>query len=113
MGTSEPLTHRPASWVHRAVTGGVRRPPPAGVAAPAPRRGPPWLTPRQYQVLQAVADGRIARGWLLGDLEPYLLEDRDVIGVLRRLVLRRLVLLAPIGPPSLTRRGRRVLDGPD
>lgn len=106
MGTSEPLTHRPARWIHRATTAGVRSP-------PAPRRGPPRLTPRQYQVLQAVADGRIARGWLLGDLEPYLLEDRDVIGVLRRLVLRRLVLLAPIGPPSLTRRGRRVLDGPD
>jgi hypothetical protein len=110
MGTSEPLTHRSVSWIHRAVTAGVRSPP-AGVAAP--RRGPPRLTPRQYQVLQAVADGRIARGWLLGDLEPYLFQDRDVIGVLRGLVLRRLVLLAATGPPRLTRRGRRVLDGPD
>lgn len=71
------------------------------------------MTPSQYQVLQAVADNRILRGWLLGDQEPYLLGDRDVIGELRRLVLRRLVLLHHIGPPSLTRRGRWVLNAPD
>jgi hypothetical protein len=71
------------------------------------------LTPEQYRVLRAVADGRIARGVLLGDLEPYLLDDREVIWPLRRLVLRGLVVLHPIGPPSLTSRGQWVLDSPD
>ena len=64
-------------------------------------------------MLQAVADGRVTRALLLGDLEPFLLDGREVIWVLRRLVLRGLVVLHPIGPPSLTSRGRRILNSPD
>ena len=77
------------------------------------RRPPPRLTPEQYRVLQAVSDGRVTRALFLGDLEPYLLDGREVIWVLRRLVLRGLVLLHPSGPPSLTSRGRVVLNSPD
>ena len=116
MGTSEPGTTRPSgpgSLLHRVRSAGVRGTPAAGPTQVAGRRTPPRLTTRQYEVLQAVADGRVCRGWLLGDLEPYLLNGRDVIGELRRLVLRRLVLLHHAGPPSLTRRGRWVLDAPD
>lgn len=117
MGTTEPLTTAAKgpvpAWIHRTVRTEVRVPPAAGGTPPALRRTPPRLTPRHYEVLQAVADGRICRGWLLGDLEPYLLDGRDVIGDLRRLVLRRLVLLHHAGPPSLTRRGRWVLNASD
>lgn len=76
----------------------------------ASRIGPHRLTGLQYQVLQAVADGRVERGVLLGSLEPHVLDGRDVIRSLRGLVLRGLVVLAPIGSPSITRRGRAVLD---
>lgn len=115
MGNRQPLRAR-ANGQRSWLPGGnaVEVVPPTAGGPPSARRPkPPRLTPSQYQVLQAVADGRISRGWLLGDLEPYLFDGRDVIGELRRLVLRRLVLLAPAGPPRLTRRGRRVLDGPD
>ena len=77
------------------------------------RTGRRPLSPRQYTVLQAVADQRIQRDTLLGTLEPHLLNGQDVIWTLRALVLRGLVQLQPIGPPRLTRRGRRTLDSPD
>jgi hypothetical protein len=74
--------------------------------SPTPRPGGSGsLTPRHYEVLQAVADGRIRRDLLLGLYEPHLLNGRDVIWTLRGLVLRRLVQLQPIGPPRLTARG--------
>jgi hypothetical protein len=65
------------------------------------------LSPRQWEVLQAVADERIRRDVLLGPYEPHLLDGLDVIWTLRELVLRRLVQLQPIGPPHLTPLGRR------
>ena len=68
------------------------------------------LTPRQHEVLQAVADECIRRDVLLGVYEPPLLNGRDVIWTLRGLVLRGLVHLQPIGPLRLTTRGRRTLD---
>ena len=71
------------------------------------------LSPRQCQVLQAVADGRVERGMLLGSLEPHLLDGRDVIWPLRGLLLRGLVLLRPNGPPTITARGCRFLDSRD
>ena len=74
---------------------------------------PPRLRPRQYLVLQAVADHRIQRSVLLGTFEPHLLDGKNVIWTLRALVVRGLVQLAPIGPPQITRRGRRTLDSPD
>jgi len=64
-------------------------------------------------VLQAVADHRIQRDVLLGIYEPHLLDGKNVIWTLRALVVRSLVQLAPIGPPQITRRGRRTLDSPD
>jgi hypothetical protein len=67
----------------------------------------------QLRVLQAVADGRVDRSLLCGRLEPHLLDGRDVIWVLRSLVLHGLVRLQPVGPPLITRRGRALLDGPD
>jgi hypothetical protein len=74
------------------------------------RRGLQLPTGRHYEVLQAVADQRIRRDPLLGSFEPYLLDGRDVIWILRGLVLRGLVQLQPIGPPRLTACGRRTLD---
>jgi hypothetical protein len=71
------------------------------------------LTARQYEVLQAVADGRIRRDVLLGTLEPHLLGECDVIWTLRALVVRHLVRLQPIGVPRLTPRGWDTLNGPD
>lgn len=71
------------------------------------------LSPRQSFVLQAVADGRVRRGILCGNLEPHLLGHDDVIWTLRLLVVRGLVRLRPIGPPDVTIRGRAMLDGPD
>ena len=63
------------------------------------------LTERQLVVLQAVAEDRIERGFVLGTLEPHLLDDRDVIWTLRALVIKGLVRLQPIGSPLLTDRG--------
>ena len=71
------------------------------------------LSPRQYLVLQAVADGRVRRGILCGTLEPHLLGQDDVIWTLRLLVIRGLASLQPIGPPRITVRGRAALDGPE
>jgi len=82
------------------------------VTTPTPAATRP-LSPKQYEVLQAVADGRIQRDLLLGTFEPHLLDGQDVIWTLRTLVIRRLVQLQPIGPPRLTDRGRRKLDSPD
>ena len=76
----------------------------------ATRFGPLRLTALQYRVLQSVADGNVRRDVLLGSLEPHLLDGRDVTRPLRGLVLRRLVRLAPIGPPCITRRGIAVLN---
>ena len=79
-------------------------------AAAAPSLSPALLTPRQHEVLRAIADERIRRDLLLGTLEPHLLNGHDVIWTLRALVIRGLVLLQPIGPPRLTTRGRRTVD---
>jgi hypothetical protein len=94
--------------------------PPAGVPrnpshppVPAHPFRPKPLPPRQYEVLQAVADQRIQRDILLGTLEPHLLNGHDVSWTLRALVIQRLGQLQPIGPPRLTTRGRRTLDSPD
>jgi hypothetical protein len=76
----------------------------------APLRVGP-LTGRQYEVLQAVADGRVLRGLLLGTLEPHLLGGQDIIWTLRALVVRRLILLQPLGAPRVTARGLDMLNG--
>jgi hypothetical protein len=71
------------------------------------------LTPRQLQVLRALNDGRINRGRLHGDLEPYLVEGRAVDWVLFSLALRGLVVFDLTGNPWLTSRGEHALNGPD
>ena len=95
------------------VTVAARTPEVPMMAVPAASMGTHRLTPRQYRVLQAVADGRVQRDLLLGSLEPHVLDGRDVIWPLRGLVLRGLVRIRPVGPPTVTRRGRGVLDSRD
>lgn len=63
------------------------------------------LNSRQRAVLLAVAAGRVQRGVLYGDFEPYLLEGRSIGWQLRMLRLRMLVALPPLSPPVLTRLG--------
>jgi hypothetical protein len=64
------------------------------------------LTTRQQLALSAVSEGRVHRGLTHGRLEPYLLDGQDVIWPLRGLLLRGLVMLHPLGSPTLTARGR-------
>lgn len=71
------------------------------------------LSPRQYEVLQAVADGRIERDMLLRDFEPHRYQGTNVNWTLRALSLRGLIFFQPMGPPALTRRGHLVLNGAD
>ena len=71
------------------------------------------LSPRQWEVLQAVADGRVQRDLLGGTFEPYLLGGDDVVWTLRALTLRGLILFQPLGPPVITRRGWRALNSTD
>ena len=71
------------------------------------------LSPRQSEVMQAVADGREQRDLLGWTFEPYLLAGEDVVWTLRALTLRGLILFQPLGPPVITRRGRRALNSTD
>ncbi len=124
--TDLPVRKQPFRRLITALFHHVPGPPPPQPAPPDARRADPVahrypagtgavhpLSARQYRVLQAVADGRVRRDVLLGSLEPHLLDGRDVIWTLRALVLRGLMRLQPIGPPLLTRRGKRVLDSPE
>jgi hypothetical protein len=77
---------------------------------------PRWTCPlstEQYRVLAAVAHGRVRRDLLFGRLAPHLLDGRGIVGSLGSLVIRRLVVLQPLGPPRCTRRGADRLRSPD
>lgn len=65
------------------------------------------LSDRQWEVLVAVADGRVTRHVLCGEFEPYLLEGHAVDWTVRGLRLRGMVTMHRLGPPSITERGRR------
>jgi hypothetical protein len=73
------------------------------------------LRPREWQVLRGVADGQIARDPLYGDLAPWVLGTRSVGRPLASLVLRGLVTIDAfgLGPPRLTERGFKALNGCD
>lgn len=71
---------------------------------------PVGLFSRALEVLTGVAAGRVSRDRLYGDLAPWMLDDHPVSLEITVLAVLGLVRLDPfgIGPPVLTRRGRRV-----
>jgi hypothetical protein len=90
---------------------------PDSVAVGRTTADPPWwscsLSTEQYRVLAAVAQGRVRRGVLFGRLEPHLLDGREIVGPLRSLAIRGLVVMQPLGPPRCTRRGANLLRSSD
>ncbi len=67
------------------------------------------LNPKDRNLLVAIATGRVQRGILYGDFEPYRLDGQNVGLQLRLLRLRMLVALPPLSPPLLTRRGEATI----
>lgn len=69
------------------------------------------LAERTSWVLRGVAEGKLSRDWLYGDLAPWTLDGRSIAVELSLLAILGLVALDPLGPsaPTLTSRGRRVL----
>ena len=69
------------------------------------------MSTRQLWVLLAVAEGTVEPDPLLDNC--YLLRGQSVSWTLIILVLRRLVRLKAVlpGPPRLTRRGQRIVQG--
>jgi hypothetical protein len=81
---------------------------------PGPARAPQWLIqPREREVLYAIRDGLVDRDLLYGDLAPWMLGTREVSWSVTLLIFHRLVRLGPFGfgPPQITARGLRMLDG--
>jgi hypothetical protein len=77
-------------------------------------REPQWLIqPRELKVLRAIRDGLVGRDLLYGDLAPWMLGTREVSWSVTLLILHGLVQLGPFGfgPPHITARGMRMLDG--
>lgn len=67
------------------------------------------LSHQLREVLLAIADQRVTRGVLFGNLEPFRLDGRTVDWQVRALVLRALASALPLGAPALTRRGHRTV----
>jgi|SRR6186997_1352314 hypothetical protein len=89
------------------------RPSPRRLRA-GPAREPQWaIRPRELEVLCAVRDGLVDRDLLYGDLAPWMLGTRPVSWSVTLLVLHGMVRLGAFGfgPPELTARGLRMLDG--
>jgi hypothetical protein len=85
-------------------------------AAPfvSPAGEPRWLIQhRELEVLRAIRDGLVSRGLLYGDLTPWMLGTRQVSWSVTLLVLHGLIRLGVFGfgPPEITARGLRMLDG--
>jgi hypothetical protein len=79
-----------------------------------PAREPQWLIqPRELEVLRAIRDGLVDRDLLYGDLAPWMLGTRQVSWSVTLLILHDLIRLGPFGfgPPQITARGLRMLDG--
>ena len=77
-------------------------------------RAPRWLIqPREREVLRAIRDGLVDRDLLYGDLAPWMFGTRQVSWSVTLLVLHGLIRLGPFGfgPPQITARGLRMLDG--
>ena len=79
-----------------------------------PVREPRWLIkPRELEVLCAIRDGLVDRDLLYGDLAPWMLGTREVSWSVTLLILHGLIRLGAFGfgPPQITARGLRMLDG--
>jgi hypothetical protein len=79
-----------------------------------PAREPQWLIqPGELEVLRAIRDGLVDRDLLYGDLAPWMLGTRQVSWSVTLLILHGLIRLGPVGfgPPQITARGLRMLDG--
>ncbi len=77
-------------------------------------RAPRWLIqPRELEVLRGIRDGLVNRDLLYGDLAPWMLGTRQVSWSVALLVLHDLIRLGALGlgPPQITARGLRMLDG--
>lgn len=80
----------------------------------SPRRAPRWLIqPRELEVLRGIRDGLVNRDLLYGDLAPWMLGIQQVSWSVTLLALHGLIRLGlfGFGPPELTARGLRMLDG--
>jgi hypothetical protein len=89
------------------------RPSPLRLQA-GPARQPQWLIkPRELEVLRAIPDGLVHRDPLYGDLAPWMLGTRPVSWSVTLLILHGLIRLGTfgLGPPQITARGLRMLDG--
>jgi len=71
------------------------------------------LSPRQWEVLQAVADGRVQRDLLGGTFEPYLLGRDHVVWTVAVTDPARPDPVPAARPPVITRRGWRALNSTD
>lgn len=87
----------------------------SSVRLPAwPDREPRWLIqPRELEVLRAIRRGLVNRDLLYGDLAPWMLGRRPVSWSVTLLVLHGLIRLGAFGfgPPQITARGLRMLEG--
>jgi hypothetical protein len=80
----------------------------------SPARERHWLIqPRELEVLYAIRSGLVNRGLLYGDLTPWMLGTRQVSWSVTLLVLHGLIRLGAFGfgPPQITAKGSRLLDG--
>jgi hypothetical protein len=67
----------------------------------------------ELAILRAISSGRVGRDALLAAYEPHYLDGRDVSWKVRSLQLKGLVVIRPVGPPELSRRGYKTLGNPE
>ena len=80
----------------------------------SPAHASRWLIQaRELEVLRAIRDGLVNRDLQYGDLAPWMLGTRPVSWSVTLLALHGLIRLGAFGfgPPEMTARGLRVLDG--
>ena len=84
-----------------------------GLRARASRAPRGLIQPRELEVLRGIRDGLVNRDLLYGDLAPWMLGTRQVSWSVTLLVLHGLIRLGAfgLGPPQITARGLRMLDG--
>jgi hypothetical protein len=81
-------------------------------ASPA-RASRSLIQARELEVLRAIRDGLVNRDLQYGDLAPWMLGTRPVSWSVTLLALHGLIRLGALGlgPPKITARGLRMLDG--
>ena len=80
----------------------------------SPAHASRWLIQtRELEVLRAIRDGLVNRDLQYGDLAPWMLGTRPVSWSVALLALHGLIRLGALGlgPPQITPRGLRMLDG--